>query len=98
MGRRLYQIARIEIGALMEMENHHDSLSRLDIPQPFEVFCVDDKRALNIGDGPMPGNPFNIGAHETNRIHYNAQLHFLHFSLAIFSASSAISFTNRIGR
>ena len=88
----------IEIGTLMEVENNNNSLPRLYILQPLEISRVDDNRALHIGDGPMPGNPFGIGVHETYRFHFNAQLAFPHFLLPISSASSAISFTSRAGR
>ena len=65
----------------MEVENHHDSLPRFDILEPFEVPRVDDKRALHIGDGPMPGNFFSIGVDETYRFHFNEQFHFLLFRI-----------------
>jgi hypothetical protein len=62
---------------LMEVENDNDSLPRFDILEPFEVSCVDDKRSLHIGDGPMPGNIFGIGVHETYGYHFDEQFHFL---------------------
>ena len=68
----------------MEMENHHDSLPRFDILQPFEVSPVNDKRTLHIGDCPMPGNLFSIGVHQTYRFHINAQFHFLPLLLTHF--------------
>ena len=83
-------MACIEIRTLMEVENHHDSLPRLDILKAFTVSFVDDKRSLHIGDGPMPGNPFSIGVHETYRFHFNAQFYFLHWLLPNSLASSAI--------
>ena len=64
----------------MEVENHHDSLPSFDILQPFKVSPVNDKRALYIGDGPMPGNLFSMGVHETYRYHLDKQFHSLLFS------------------
>ena len=75
----------------MEVENHHDSLPRFDVLQPFEVSPINDNGALHIRDGPMPGNLFSIGVHRTYRFHFNAQFHFLPLLLPASSASSAMS-------
>ena len=65
----------------MKVENHHDSLSRFYILQPFEVSPINDKGALHTGDGPMPWKPFSIGVHETDRYHFDEQFRFLLSSL-----------------
>ena len=65
----------------MEVENHNDSLTSFDILEPFEVSFVDDQGSLHIGNGPMPGNRFITGLHETNRFHFDAH----HLNQALFA-------------
>ncbi len=62
----------------MEVEDHHYSLPRFDVPETFQIPFLDNERPLNFGNAPVPRNGLRFRPHEANRFQHDAHVHELY--------------------